>query len=133
MKLRAALSLQQIGALKLLAQNVAGDEAAALNRPALMDLLCRRLASSTVIEERLRDLDKEGRTLVRKLAMEGGELPYSIAVHELGSGFHHRFDDILKALTVAGLVFSDNESLSKDDPLVGIPETILKSIPDANT
>ncbi|MBS11730.1 MAG: hypothetical protein CME19_09020 [Gemmatimonadetes bacterium] len=129
MKLRAALSLQQVGDIKQIAEAVAGDEAKALNRPALMDLLCTRLASPTTIEGQLKGLDSEGRQVVQRLAQEGGELPYSVALKDLGRGFSHRFDDLLGVLTLAGLVYRDPESLSKDDPLVGIPETILRSIP----
>ena len=129
MKLRAALSLQQIGDLKKIAEEVGGEEAKSLNKPALMDLLCRRFALTSVVESRLAGLNDEGRGLVEKLAIEGGELPYSIALQDLGGGFRHRFDGLLDTLTLAGLVFRDKESLSDDDPLVGIPETILKSIP----
>ncbi len=129
MKLRAALSLQPIGDVKKIAENIADEEVKTLNRPALMDLLCQRLASAFVIESRLSDLDAESRSLVQKLAVEGGELPYSIALKDLGSGFPNRFDDILNTLMFAGLVYRDPDALSKDDPLVGIPETILRSIP----
>lgn len=130
MKLRAALTQQQIGDLKKIAKTVAGDEAKALNRPALMDLLCTRLASTTVIGDRLTSLDTEGTRLVKALAVEGGELPYSVALRDLGSGMPNRFDDIIHALTLEGLVFRDPDSLSKKDPLIGIPETILRSIPE---
>ena len=129
MRLRAALSLQKTGNLKKIAETLGGADAKMLNRPALMDLVCKRFASTTVVESCLKGLDHEKRKLVEKLAIEGGELPYSIALQDLGGGFRHRFDDLLDALTLAGLVFRDPESLSSDDPLVGIPETILKSIP----
>ena len=129
MKLRAALSLQQVGDIKKIAENVAGDEAKALNRPALMDLLCTRLATASVVEGQLKALNKDGRTVVQRLADEGGELPYSIAVKDLGSGFANRFDDLLDNLMLQGLVYRDPETLSKEDPLVGIPETVLRSIP----
>lgn len=129
MKLRSALSLQPVGDIKKLAVAIGGAEAKTLNRPALMDLLCTRLASASVVEAQLKALDKDGREIVQKLAAEGGELPYSIAVKDLGAGFSHRFDDMLSTLMMSGLVFRDPEALSKDDPLVGIPETVLRSIP----
>ena len=61
MKLRAALSLQQIGDLKKIAEEVGGEEAKSLNKPALMDLVCRRFALTSVVESRLAGLNDEGK------------------------------------------------------------------------
>ena len=133
MKFRAALTLQPVNDLRKIAATVSDEDLEPLNRPALMDLLCTRFASANVVESCLDKLDKESRGVVNTIAMEGGDLPYSVALQVLGGGFQNRFDELLNSLTLAGLVFRDPDALSKKDPLVGIPETILKSIPDVET
>jgi hypothetical protein len=133
MKFRAALTLQPVNDLRKIAATVSDEDLEPLNRPALMDLLCTRFASANVVESCLDKLDKELRGVVNTIAMEGGDLPYSVALQVLGGGFQNRFDELLNSLTLAGLVFCDPGALSKKDPLVGIPETILKSIPDVET
>ncbi len=133
MKFRAALTLLKPVDLRSIASSISDEDISGLNKQAVMDLLCTRFANPSVVEQCLKGLKKEGRRVINVIATEGGELPYSVALQVLGDGFKNRFDSLLETLSLSGLLFSDPGALTAEDPLVGIPETILKSIPEVET
>ena len=62
------------------------------------------------------------------LASEGGELLKSDAVEELSSGLTRRFQKTFEEISTTGLAFEETETLGENNPVVGIPDPILKSI-----
>ena len=129
MKLRAVLSLQPVDNLQRIAAHADIPLDPDSNKTARIDLLCRRLPAPSQVAARLEALDPNQRDFVTTLAAEGGELLKSDAVQELSEGFAHRFQSLLNALSEVGLAFQDNETLGPAHPLVGIPDSLLKSIP----
>lgn len=129
MKLRAILSLQTIQKLRRIAGVAGLPSDPSGNKTALIDLLCGPLSRPEAVAARLDVLTPEQREFVTALAAEGGELLETEAVDELSNGFVRPFRALLSALSEAGLVFQDSETLGADCPLVGIPDPLLRSIP----
>ena len=97
------------------------------NKTFLVDVLCRVLPEPERVAERLCALSEEQRAMVRNLAVEGGELLEAEAVEIYANGFLPRLHARVSALT--GLVFRDAHTLGDAHVLIGIPESLLKSIP----
>ena len=133
MKLRAILSLQPADMLHRIAANTHLPADPGGNKSVVIDLLCRHLPSATGAQ--MKSLDAEQQAFVIGLAAEGGELLEMDAVVELSDGFDRRFQSMCRSLAETGLVFQDAKTLGADAPLVGIPDTLLKSIsvPPADT
>ncbi len=129
MKLRAILSLQTIQKLRRIAGVAGLSPDPSGNKTALIDLLCGPLSKPEAVAARLDALTPEQREFATALAAEGGELLEAEAVGELSNGFVRPFRALLCALSEAGLVFQDSETLGPDCPLVGIPDPLLRSIP----
>ena len=96
-------------------------------KPILADALCRILPDPEHVAKRLSSLSPEQRAMVQTLAAEGGELLEAEAVEKFANGFLPRLQAQLSDLT--GLVFRDAHTLGDPDVLIGIPESLLKSIP----
>jgi len=128
MKLRAVLSQQPVAVLRRVAANAQLTPEPASNKSALVDLLCQRLSSPPNLAGRLGALSREQRGFVDTLAAEGGELLEEDAVQELAQGFDRRFEVLRTSLSEVGLVFRDIGTLGPENPLVGIPDSFLKSI-----
>ena len=126
MKLRTALTQYPFDTLCQIARNV-GIDPGGSNKTILADALCRILPDPEHIAKRLSSLSPEQRTMVQTLAAEGGELLEAEAVEKFANGFLPRFHAQLRDLT--GLVFRDAHTLGDPDILIGIPESLLKSIP----
>ena len=129
MKLRAALTAQPVPLLHSIASETDLETGDHLNKPALIDALSRHLAQPAAVKRHLSRLSAPCRDLLTHLAAEGGELPRSVAIKELGHGFEHRFTEMIESATLLGLAFQDTQVHGNDDPLVGVPESILKSFP----
>ena len=129
MKLRAVLSLQPTDRLQGIADATDHPIHTGANKTVMIDMLCRHLSNPSLVRKRLDTLQPPHREYVINLASEGGELLKEDAIRELGAGFTHRFQAMQDAVTEAGLVFEDVETLGSDHSLVGIPEPILKAIP----
>ncbi len=129
MKLRAALTAQPVPLLRRIAAETNLETDSHLNKPALIDALSRHLSRPAAVKRHLTRLNEPCRDLLVELAAEGGELPRSIAVKELGHGFEHRFDEMIECATLIGLAFQDTHVHGAADPLVGVPESIVKSLP----
>ena len=126
MKLRTALTQYPFDTLCQIARNV-GIDPGGSNKTILADALCRVLPDPERVAKRLRSLSPEQRTMVQTLAAEGGELLEAEAVEKFANGFLPRLHAQLRDLT--GLVFRDAHTLGDSDVLIGIPESLLKSIP----
>jgi len=136
MKLRSILSLQAADALRRIAANCDVSVDAGGNKTALIDLLCRALPDASSVERRLSSLTRPDREFVVQLAAEGGELLEQEALEELAGGFAKTFRAQLATLSEQGLVFIDTRTVGKHEPIVGVPDPILRSIPasdDAGT
>lgn len=129
MKLRAALTQYPFNTLCQLARDV-GIDPTGSNKTILADALCRILPDPEHIAKRLSSLSQEQRAMVQTLAAEGGELLEIEAVEKFSNGFLPRLHAQLRDLT--GLVFRDAHTLGDPDVLIGIPESLLKSIPIPN-
>ncbi|MCZ6634021.1 MAG: helicase-associated domain-containing protein [bacterium] len=127
MKLRSILSQQPIQMLRHTADQVGLPSTP--NKTILIDLLCQALTDPKGIQDRLDSLSEPQKTFVISLAAEGGELLKSEAVAELNDGFEHTFQALMDDLAQIGLVFQDSTTLDAEHPLIGIPDSILKSIP----
>lgn len=126
MKLRAALTQYPFDTLCQLARDVGVDPGGS-NKTILADELCRLLPDPEHVAKRLSSLSPEQRTIVQTLAAEGGELLEAEAVEKFANGFLPRLHAQLSDLT--GLVFRDAHTLDDSCVLIGIPESLLKSIP----
>ena len=126
MKLRTALTQYPFDTLCQLACNV-GIDPTGSNKTILADALCRVLPDPEHVAKRLSSLSPEQRAMVQTLAAEGGELLEVEAVEKFANGFLPRLHAQLRDLT--GLVFRDAHTLGDPDVLIGIPESLLKSIP----
>ena len=126
MKLRAILSLQPVDMLHRIAAHTHLPSAPARNKSVVIDLLCRHLPSVAVAQMKV--LNAEQQTFVTGLAAEGGELLEADAVQELSDGFDRRFQSMCRSLAETGLVFQDAKTLGPGASLVGIPDTLLKSV-----
>ena len=126
MKLRAALTQYSLSTLCQLARDV-GIDPRGSNKTFLTDELCRLLPDPERIAKRLSALSPEQRAMVQTLAAEGGDLLETEAVEKFANGFLPRLHAQLSDLT--GLVFRDVHTLGDSDVLIGIPESLLKSIP----
>lgn len=133
MKLRSVLSLQPVENLQQIAEsaNIALDPHS--NKTALIDLLCRLLPVPAQVATQLKGLNSKQRNSITTLAAEGGELLKSDAIKELSGGSVNRFQSLLKTFSKVGLAFQDNETLGTKHPLVGIPDSLMKSIPVPET
>ena len=129
MKLRAALTAQPVPLLHRIASETDLEIGDNLNKPALIDALSRHLAHPASVERHFSQLNAPCRDVLTTLASEGGELPRTVAVKELGHGFEHRFTEMIESATLLGLAFQDTQVYGETDPLVGVPESILKSFP----
>ncbi len=127
MTLRAALTQYPFGTLSQLARDAGVALHRGSNKTFLVDVLCRVLPEPERVAERLCALSKEQRAMVRDLAAEGGELLEAEAVEIYANGFLPRLHAQVSALT--GLVFRDAHTLGDAHVLIGIPESLLKSIP----
>ena len=126
MKLRTALTQYPFDTLCQLARDVGVDPTGS-NKTILADALCRILPDPKHVAKRLSSLSLEQRAMVQTLAAEGGELLETEAVEKFANGFLPRLHAQLSDLT--GLVFRDAHTLGDSDVLIGIPESLLKSIP----
>ncbi|MXX12630.1 MAG: hypothetical protein F4Z86_04145 [Gemmatimonadetes bacterium] len=126
MKLRTALTQYPFNTLCQLARDV-GIDPGGSNKTILADALCRILPDPENVAKRLSSLSQEQRAMVQTLAAEGGELLEAEAVEKFANGFLPRLHAQLRDLT--GLVFRDVHTLGDSDVLIGIPESLLKSIP----
>lgn len=126
MKLRTALTQYPFNTLCQLARDV-GIDPGGSNKTILADALCRVLPDPERVAKRLRSLSPEQHAMVQTLAAEGGELLEVEAVEKFANGFLPRLHAQLSDLT--GLVFRDVHTLGDSDVLIGIPESLLKSIP----
>ncbi len=126
MKLRTALTQYPFSTLCQLARDV-GIDPGGSNKTFLADELCRLLPDPERIAKRLSALSPEQRAMVQTLAAEGGDLLETEAVEKFANGFLPRLHAQLSDLT--GLVFRDVHTLGDSDVLIGIPESLLKSIP----
>lgn len=131
MKLRAALTQYPLETLCQIARNE-GIDPSGSNKTVLTDALCRVLPDPKRVAKRLTALSNEQRAMVQALAAEGGEVLESEAVEKFANGFLPRLHALLNDLN--GLVFRDAHTLGDPCILIGIPESLLKSIPipDAN-
>lgn len=127
MTLRAALTQYPFGTLSQLARDAGVELDRGCNKTFLVDVLCRVLPEPEWVTERLCALSDEQRAMVQNLAAEGGELLEAEAVEIYANGFLPRLHAQLSALT--GLVFRDAHALGDAHVLIGIPESLLKSIP----
>lgn len=127
MTLRAALTQYPFSTLSQLARDAGVELDRGCNKTFLVDVLCRVLPEPERVAERLCALSDEQRAMVQNLAAEGGELLEAEAVEIYASGFLPRLHAQLSALT--GLVFRDAHALGDAHVLIGIPESLLKSIP----
>jgi len=128
MKLRSILSLQSIDDLRKIASVSELPVDTGSNKTVLIDLLCKSLSDPRQIALRYDALDASQKKLVDILASESGELLKSDALDEFASGLTRRFQKKFEALSKAGLAFEETDTLGEDYPLVGIPDSILKSI-----
>ena len=126
MKLRTALTQYSFDTLCQLARDV-GIDPEGSNKTILADALCRVLPDPERVAKRLSSLSPEQHAMVQTLAAEGGELLEAEAVEKFANGFLPRLHAQLSDLT--GLVFRDAHTLGDPDVLIGIPESLLKSIP----
>ena len=126
MKLRAALTQYPFDTLCQLARDV-GIDPTGSNKTILADALCRILPDPENVAKHLSSLSPEQRAMVQTLAAEGGELLEAEAVEKFANGFLPRLHAQLSDLT--GLVFRDAHTLGDSEVLIGIPESLLKSIP----
>lgn len=126
MKLRAALTQYPFNTLCQLARD-AGIDPSGSNKTILADALCRILPDPEHVAKRLTTLSPEQRAMVQTLAAEGGEILEAEAVEKFANGFLPRLHAQLSDLT--GLVFRDAHTLGDPCALIGIPESLLKSIP----
>ena len=126
MTLRAALTQYSFDTLCQLARDVGVDPEGS-NKTILADALCRVLPDPERVAKRLSALSPEQRAMVQTLAAEGGEILEAEAVEKFANGFLPRLQAQLNDLT--GLVFRDAHTLGDSDVLIGIPESLLKSIP----
>ena len=127
MKLRAALTQYSFSTLCQLARDVGVDPGHNSNKTSLADELCRVIPDPERVAKRLTALSQEQRAMVQTLAAEGGELLEAEAVEKFANGFLPRLHAQLSDLT--GLVFRDTHTLGDTCILIGIPESLLKSIP----
>ena len=127
MTLRAALTQYPVSTLRQLARDAGVVLDRGNNKTFLVDVLCRVLPEPERVAERLCALSEEQRAMVRNLAAEGGELLEAEAVDIYANGFLPRLHARVSALT--GLVFRDAHTLGDAHVLIGIPESLLKSIP----
>lgn len=128
MKLRAALTAQPVPLLRRIAAETELETEEHLNKPALIDALSRHLAQPAAVDRHLARLSDPCRELLSQLAAQGGELPRSVAIAELGHGFEHRFSEMIESATLLGLAFQDTQVHGETDPLIGVPESILRSL-----
>ncbi len=127
MKLRAALTQYPFSTLCQLARDMGVDPGHSSNKTSLADELCRLLPNPERVAKRLAALSHEQRAMVQTLAAEGGELLETETVEKFANGFLPRLHAQLSDLT--GFVFRDVHTLGDSDVLIGIPESLLKSIP----
>ena len=132
MKLRSILNLQTADALRLIASNCAISADAAGNKTVLIDLLCQALPDTSSVARRVSNLTSADRKLVAQLVAEGGELLEKEALVELAGGFARTFREQLAALSEQGLVFRDTQTIGEHEPIVGVPDPILRSMPFAD-
>ena len=126
MKLRTALTQYPLETLCQIARDV-GIDPGGSNKTVLADALCRILPDPDHVTRRLCSLSPEQRAMVQTLAAEGGELLENEVVEKFANGFLPRLHAQISDLT--GLVFRDAHTLDDSCVLIGIPESLLKSIP----
>ena len=126
MKLRTALTQYSFDTLCQLARDV-GIDPEGSNKTILADALCRVLPDPDHVA-------KTPQFPIARTAHNGtdpcrrrGELLEAEAVEKFANGFLPRLHAQLSDLT--GLVFRDAHTLGDSDVLIGIPESLLKSIP----
>ena len=127
MQLRAVLTQYHLETLRQLAHDAGPDRDICSNKTVLADSLCRALTEPEGVKKRLNALSEDQRTMVLTIVAEGGELLEDEAVEEFANGFLPRLQGQLDALF--GLVFRDQRTLGGSCILVGIPYSLLKSIP----
>jgi hypothetical protein len=127
MKLRTALSQYPVPEIRKLAETMGLVLDTKANKTLMIDQLCQVLSVPERITDAFRSLAKPLQKLVQGIAAEGGDLLEEDVIEELADGFEHRLKAQVDELTGFGLVFRDTET--PNQPLLGIPDSFLKSIP----